>query len=122
MLHSIPIPVLMIMPSHWEMAEGTQKREQKVILGVKISDFLQREYEYRDKVASIIESNTSDEEKVKKIFDWVCKNITPLQEGQSHQDDHLLNLKNARKRLFLPHASSESMEELFAKTKFLGQL
>jgi len=61
----------------------------RIPLYLKIIDFLDRNYNYKQLVKSIINKEDNDEVRIKKIFDWTYQNIRKQPEGLPIIDDHV---------------------------------
>lgn len=66
-----------------------QWRSIKLPLYLKILDFFDRHYNYRQLVKSIIADAKTDEERVMKIFEWTYKNLKKSPDGFPVVDDHV---------------------------------
>lgn len=65
---------------------------KSIPLGFKIVEFLDRDYHYRELVKEIVKECRTDEEKVRAVFEWTCKNIrTDYPNGWTLVDDHIWN-------------------------------
>lgn len=61
----------------------------KLPLYLKILDFFDRHYNYKQLVKIIIRDAKTDQERVMKIFEWTYKNLKKVPEGLPVVDDHV---------------------------------
>lgn len=61
----------------------------KIPLYLKILDFFDRHYNYKELTKTIIKDAKNDEERVMKIFTWTCENIRGVPYGFPIIDDHV---------------------------------
>ena len=61
----------------------------KLPLYLKILDFFDRHYNYKQLVGSITKDATNEQERVMKIFEWTYENIKKVPAGFSVIDDHV---------------------------------
>lgn len=64
----------------------------KIPLYLKLLDFLDRHYNYIQLLGRIVSPNDSAQEKVLKIFSWVCANIQEQPANLSVVDDHVWHI------------------------------
>lgn len=69
-----------------------QVRALKMPLFIKVMEFFDRDYQYRQIVKYLIRESDSDEKKVLALFDWARQNIRRTPEGFPVVDDHVLNI------------------------------
>jgi len=67
-------------------------RALKMPLYIKIMEFFDRDYQYRQIVKGLTYKLDSDEKKVLAMFVWTRKNIRRIPEGFPVVDDHVLNI------------------------------
>lgn len=66
----------------------------RIPLYLKLIDFFDRHYNYKELVRRIYNGNDAkvDEEQIKKIFEWTYKNIRKVPEGFPVVDDHVWHI------------------------------
>lgn len=64
-------------------------RTLKIPLYLKLLDFFDRHFNYKQLVKEIIKDAESDDEKVMRIFEWTYQNIRKAPEGFPIIDDHV---------------------------------
>ncbi|HDZ77178.1 MAG TPA: transglutaminase domain-containing protein [Candidatus Omnitrophica bacterium] len=69
-----------------------QVRSIKMPLYLKVLDFFDRHYNYKNLVREIIEDSDSKPERIAKIFDWTHSNIKRVPEGVVIIDDHVWHI------------------------------
>lgn len=66
--------------------------EIKIPLYLKILDFFDRHYNYKELVRNIVIESNTDEDRIMKIFEWTYKNIRKVPEGYPIIDDHVWHI------------------------------
>lgn len=64
----------------------------KIPLYLKLLDFVDRHYNYRQLLTRIVRPNDNEQEKVVKIFSWVYANIRQQPDGLPVIDDHVWHI------------------------------
>jgi hypothetical protein len=64
----------------------------RIPLYLKVLDFFDRHYNYKNLVSKIIKSSDSPEERVIKIFNWTYDNIKRAPDGYPIVDDHVWHI------------------------------
>lgn len=64
----------------------------KIPIYLKVLDFFDRNYNYRNIVSKIIKKSDTPEERVMKLFSWTYNNIKRVPEGYPVVDDHVWHI------------------------------
>lgn len=67
-------------------------RENKIPLYLKVIDFFDRHYNYKQLVKNITEGTGSDDERALKILEWTITNIKRVPSGLPIVDDHVFHI------------------------------
>lgn len=89
------IASVLFIPARIKQGIDGEVRTIKIPLGIKMAEFISRDYHYRRLAKEIVSNSKTDKEKVLAIFNWVIQNINtdfPRRGNWHIIDDHILNI------------------------------